>query len=269
MPRPPGSPAPMPFWPVWNSAGTPSCSIAAHSVGEGRVVGRERLQARVELEPAHAVVLDQPPGPVDGRRTLVRIDRAERDQHVVVPRGRVGDLLAGQRRVAGGRGGVDREHHGGEPGGAVPLGEVVDGRGAVLGALEVGRGRVHQLLVQRQVTVPVGLDVDVHVDRGDGVEVDGGFVAGHRVRLSQPGLEQLAGRVVRQVGDELDRLRHLVARQPGRRRWRSSSSASRWCPSRTTTNARPTSPQVGSATPMTAHSATAGWVYIACSTSAG
>ena len=31
MPRPPGRPAPIPVCPVWNSAGTPSDSISAHS----------------------------------------------------------------------------------------------------------------------------------------------------------------------------------------------------------------------------------------------
>lgn len=29
MPPPPATPAPMPVWPVWNSAGTPSSSIAS------------------------------------------------------------------------------------------------------------------------------------------------------------------------------------------------------------------------------------------------
>ena len=31
MPAPAGQPAPIPVWPVWNSAGTPSDSISAHS----------------------------------------------------------------------------------------------------------------------------------------------------------------------------------------------------------------------------------------------
>ena len=29
MPPPPGRPAPMPLWPVWNSAGTPASAIAS------------------------------------------------------------------------------------------------------------------------------------------------------------------------------------------------------------------------------------------------
>ena len=53
----------------------------------------------------------------------VRVDRAERDQHVGVLGGLVGDLLAGQRRVPGAGGGVDGEHHGGDAAGAVVLGD--------------------------------------------------------------------------------------------------------------------------------------------------
>ena len=31
MPPPPGTPEPMPLWPVWNSAGSPAASIASYS----------------------------------------------------------------------------------------------------------------------------------------------------------------------------------------------------------------------------------------------
>src|SRR5215467_2099790 len=39
IPPPPGSPAPMPVWPVWNSVGTPSSSIAAYSGYTERSLG--------------------------------------------------------------------------------------------------------------------------------------------------------------------------------------------------------------------------------------
>ena len=60
----------------------------------------EALHGRVELEAAHPVLLDQPARGIDRGGALQRVDRAERDQHVVVARGALGDLGAGDRRVA-------------------------------------------------------------------------------------------------------------------------------------------------------------------------
>src|SRR4051794_30768545 len=48
------------------------------------VVGLEGLQARVELEPAHPVLLDEPPGSADAGRPARRVDRAEGDEDVGV-----------------------------------------------------------------------------------------------------------------------------------------------------------------------------------------
>ena len=93
------------------SAATSSMSIGdrhAHLLDRlvqrvhGRVVRREPLQAGVELEPAYPVVGDQPPRPAHRLTRRERVHRAERDQHVGVIRGPVGDLLAGQGRMPGG-----------------------------------------------------------------------------------------------------------------------------------------------------------------------
>ncbi len=166
---------------------------------ERLVVRREGLQARVQLEPADAVLGDQRPGPLDRRGALARVDRAERDQHVVVARRAFGDLLAGQRRVPGRRGRVDGEHDRGHRAFAVVRGDVVEGGGAQLVGLEVRRRGVHQLVVEREVAVAVGLDVGVHVDRDDRVEVDRRLVAGghgsasaRRLRGEQPGQQRVA-----------------------------------------------------------------------------
>ena len=67
------------------------------------------------------------------------VDRAERDEHVGVLGGEVGDLLVGQRGLPGGRLGVDGEDDGGHVLGAVVRGDVRHGR-VVRVALEVLRG---------------------------------------------------------------------------------------------------------------------------------
>ena len=64
----------------------------------------------MELEPAHSEFADQPLGLLDRPGPGQRIDRSERDQHVVVPRGALRDLLAAVGRVAQVGAGVDREH---------------------------------------------------------------------------------------------------------------------------------------------------------------
>ena len=52
MPRPPGRPAPMPFWPVWNSAGTPSSSSAAHSAVNRSSLGANACTLGWNLKPS-------------------------------------------------------------------------------------------------------------------------------------------------------------------------------------------------------------------------
>ena len=49
---------------------------------EPLLVRRERLQRRMELEPAHAVFADEPADLLDRHVGLLRIDGAEGDQHV-------------------------------------------------------------------------------------------------------------------------------------------------------------------------------------------
>jgi hypothetical protein len=148
------------------------------------VVRLEVLQARVELEAPDAVLGHQPAGLVDDGRPAARVDGAERDQDVAVRGGRLGHVLAGDRRVAHGPLGVDGEDHRGHRPLAVVRGDLVDRRRAVVGAAEVRRRRGQQLVVQRQVPGAVRLDVDVHVD--------GGQPPGVRSRLDHHSL--LAGR---------------------------------------------------------------------------
>ena len=63
---------------------------------ERLVVREERLDVRVELEAAHAVVADEAANLVDGVGA-VRVDAAERDEHVGVGGGGLGDLLVRDR----------------------------------------------------------------------------------------------------------------------------------------------------------------------------
>ena len=81
----------------------------------------------MELEPLDAVLGDQPPGPLDGVGSG-RVDARERDEHVCVGRGRLGDLLVRDRRDAALRLPVDGEHHGGHAPLPVVRRDVVDGR---------------------------------------------------------------------------------------------------------------------------------------------
>ena len=126
----------------------------------------------MELEPAHAVVGDQPPGPAHRRLAGQRVHRAERDQHVGVLGGPVGDLLAGQRGVAGRGGGVHGEHHGGQPALPVVVRDLLHRRRPVVVGLEVLGRRGQQFVVQGQPAVAVGLDVHVHVDPLQGGKVE-------------------------------------------------------------------------------------------------
>jgi hypothetical protein len=131
----------------------------------------------VELEPAHAVVGDQPPGPAHRLLAGQRVHRAERDEYVGVLGSPVGHLLTGQPGVAGRGGGVHGEHHGGEPALAVVGRDLLHRRRPVVAGLEVLSRRGQQLIVQGQPAVAVGFDMNMHVDRGQGGKVQ---VSGHR-----------------------------------------------------------------------------------------
>lgn len=104
-----------------------------------------------------------------------RVYRGERDQHVGVPRGGVGDLFVGKGRVAGGELSVDRENHGSHRPRPVLLSEVGDGGGRQRASLEVSLRGLPDLLVGTQVPVVVLLDVNVNVDGGEGVKVQHGL----------------------------------------------------------------------------------------------
>ena len=144
---------------------------------EAGSLGSKACRLGWNLNPRTPWSVDQPAGPGDGALARVRVDRAERDEHVRVLGGLVGDLLAGQRRVPGARGRVDGEHHGRDAPGAVVLGDRRQGRGAVLVGAEVLGGGVEQLLVEGEAAVAVLLDVHVHVDGVQGGEIHGVLLA--------------------------------------------------------------------------------------------
>ncbi len=129
------------------------------------IVGFEGLQAGVELEAADAVAGHQRAGLPDGRRAAVGINRSERDEHVGVLRGEIGDFLARQGRVAGRGRRVDREYHGPDPALAVMRGDMGQCRGPVLARGEIAGRGIKQFLVQGEAAVAVLFDVDVDVDR--------------------------------------------------------------------------------------------------------
>jgi hypothetical protein len=114
---------------------------------EERLVGRvEALDRRVELESADAVLVDEPPHAVE-RIGPTRVDRAERDEHVVVARGALGDVGARERGMAQLRLGVDGEHDGGHTPLAVVRGDRVQVGVRPVGA-EVLRRRVGEITRQ-------------------------------------------------------------------------------------------------------------------------
>src|SRR6202789_3223366 len=140
------------------------------------VVGEERLRARVELEPLDAVLLDLAPGHPDRLGAAVRVDRAERDEHVgVVVPGPLGDFLGGRAgRVRGLVLDVDGERHRRHLPLAVVRGQVIDGERGRRG-LEV-RGHRGQVLVVFRLDRRRGdrtVHMRVHVDRDQTVDVHG------------------------------------------------------------------------------------------------
>ena len=150
-----------------------------------RLVARvEPLHGRVELEAAHAMLLDERPRIVHRGRAAERIDRAERDQHVVVARGTLGDLGGGERSVCEPGAGVDGEDDRGHAALAVVRGDAVEVGPRCVGA-EVPARRLDEVGRQRRMAVAVDLDVHVRVDGLDRVEVDRGLIACHRRFLSR------------------------------------------------------------------------------------
>ena len=136
------------------------------------VVREEGLEVRVELEALDAVVGDQRSGARDRVRPG-RVDARERDHDVRV-RGRgLGDLLVRDRGNAAPGLPVDGEDDGCDAARAVVRRDVVDRRQRLV-ASEVPPRRLAQVGGHRIVAVPRELRVDVHVDRGDGRQVDHG-----------------------------------------------------------------------------------------------
>ena len=185
----------------------------------------------------------------------------------------VGDLLAGQRRVPGRRGGVDGEDDGGHAGRAV-AGRRGRRRSACgsSDALEVRRRGVQQLLVQREVAVARrprrarARRCAVTASRS----MRGLVAASRRVRLSRVrDLSSLPEALCGSSATNTTDFGHLVAGQPavevGEQRVLVELAPGA---QRRRRRGRPR-PSVSSGTPITAHSATSGWVCRACSTSAG
>ena len=102
-------------------------------------------------------------------------------------------------------------------------------------------------------------------DRSAGVRVQ----RERTLAFAQLALEDLAGRRARQLVDELDRARQLVARRAARARTPSARRRDGALPGRATTSAFTVSPQRSSGTPITAASATSGCWASASSTSIG
>ena len=106
----------------------------------------------MELESLDSVVGDQAPGTLDSVRPP-RVDTCERDEHIGVRGGCLGDLLVRDRRYAAACLPVDREDDCGHTPLAVVRGDVVD-RGKGLVAAEVAPCGLAQLGRQRVVAGP-------------------------------------------------------------------------------------------------------------------
>ena len=124
----------------------------------------------MELQPARTGT-----GEVAQRRhrrgAVVRVDRGERDEHVGVFRGREDDVRTRQRRVPGGRVGVDGEHD--RPDGtlAVVVGDAGHDGVRSWSALKYLADAVISSSSSDSVSVRVRLDVHMRVDRDERVEV--------------------------------------------------------------------------------------------------
>ena len=177
-PYPPGRPAPIPVWPVWKSATAPGVLDRGVQRVVLLVARIEALHGRVELEAPHPVLLDEAVRGIHRCRALQGVDRPERNEHVVVACGALGDVGARDRGVSEAGGRIDGEDDGGHSALAVVRRDAVELGTRAVGA-EVFRGGFDQRGWERRLPVRVDLDVHVHIDRGQRVEVDRGFVAGH------------------------------------------------------------------------------------------
>ena len=137
---------------------------------ERAVIRKERLDVRVELEAAHAVVADEAAHLVHRVRP-VRVDGRERDQHVRVRSGDLGDLLVPHRGATRDGLGVDGEDDRGHVARAVVRRDVLDGRRAA--SAEILLRRRPPLGTEAVLARPADLGVRVEVDRADRGEVDG------------------------------------------------------------------------------------------------
>lgn len=143
-------------------------------VGHRTVVGEEALDAGVELEALHPVLLDQAAGLAYARLAAEGVDGGEGDEDVGVGGGRFGDLFVRDGFGAGRGLGVDREDDGGHLPLAVVRGGLLQGRFPLALDLEVGGGGVVQVVVQGGVALGGHLRMGVDVDRDESVEVHRG-----------------------------------------------------------------------------------------------
>ena len=174
------------------------------------------------LKPRTPLSSIETPGIVDRGGAAERVDRAERDQHVVVARGALGDLGARDRRVPQLRAGVDGEHDRGHAALAVVRGDAVEVGPGSVGAEVAARG-LDEVGRQRRVPVVVDLDVHVHVDGVERIEVDRGFVAGHGADASA---QARRGGSLQLVGKRREASRRPTGVRRRTRRRSPSSSAS-------------------------------------------
>ena len=166
--------------------GTPSSSIdLVQRVGHP-VVRREALEAGMELEAAHAVLLDQPACLADGGPALPRVDARERDQHVRVRGAALGDLLVGDARVAGRVLGVHGEDDRGHVAFPVVGGDLADRRLPVGVRLKYSAEALEQLGAQRAVAVAADLGVGVDVDGDQSSDVHRSGVIGASGSAGRP-----------------------------------------------------------------------------------
>ncbi len=142
------------------------------------VVGIEPLGGRVELETPDTELLDQTAGFAHAHLSLVRIDRGEGDQDVVVLGGDLGHLLVGDPGDPHLGFGVDVEDHRRHLALAVEGGRLGDG--GALGLAEVlGHGLVEQHPARVARLAGRHLRMGVHVDGDEVVEVQVRLVLGH------------------------------------------------------------------------------------------
>ncbi len=120
----------------------------------------------MKLEPADAEIADQAARLAGAGLALRRVDAGERDQHIAIGGGLLGDLLIGVAAVAGLALGIDREDHRADLALAVIARGVLDGR-AIVGLVEINRHLRLQLVVavvgmRAARLLGVGVDIDRH-----------------------------------------------------------------------------------------------------------